>query len=454
MARAHLGLMCLLAAGCGGGSTGTTTDATSAIVDAAPAADAGPDAAPVIDDSAYLFDLTQVRELRLEIPEASWGPIDAEAVPGEPTCRTEVWERSYYAGALEFEGERFDGVGLRVKGGCGTSRHLDQKASFLVNLEWDDPAVEGCPARRRLHGQKHFTLNNLVQDASYLHETMGYGLYRQLGVPASRTAYYQLYVNDAYFGLYLLLETVDRQLLDRWFVDEDGMMYENGRPYCDLVPGNVGDGGCFTQEFHDGPCGAAGPGEDPRDWTLLEDLTTRLESAPYGDGFLPAFGQIFDVDEYLGTWAMSGAIRHVDSANTGTNNNYRVYHQPSNDRWYLLQAGLDYSMYVDPYEVIWEANSVISQKCLSDAACTAAYAAKVRAARDVMADPTLVAEATRIHAMIWPYIHTDPRREYIYDPHQGPYTTDAEFYAAYTWLVGWFADRPAEIDAVLAQWGF
>ena len=71
-----------------------------------------------------------------------------------------------------------------------------------------------------------------------------------------------------------------------------------------------------------------------------------------------------------------------------------------------------------------------------------------------MADPALVADATRIHAMIWPYIQADPRREYIYDPHQGPYMTDEDFYAAYTWLVGWFADRPAEIDAVLAEWGF
>lgn len=448
--RALATLVLGLALGCGA----PRADAIDAAArsDAASATDAAPRPDAALDDSAYLFDQTQVRELRLEIPPASWAAIDAEAVPGEPTCRTEVWERSYYTGSLVFEGQRFDGVGVRVKGGCGTSRHLDQKASFLVNLEWDDPAVPGCPAERRLHGQKHLTLNNLVQDATYLHEALGYALYRQLGAPAPRTAYYQLYVNDTYVGLYLLLETIDRPFLKRWYGERDGMMYENGRPYCDLYGGNVGDQGCFTREFVPSACHTPDAGEDPRDWSLLTDLTSELEAMPYGDGFLAAFQQRFDVESFFTTWAVSSVIRHADTYFVSSINNYRVYHHPPTDRWSLIQAGLDWSFWTTPVVSMWDASSLIGARCLAEPACTDAYVGKVRLAQAQFGTPAFIAEAERLHAMIWPYIQTDPRREYVYDG--APYTTDADFLGAYQRMRAWLPQRAAELDAELAERGY
>ena len=109
-------------------------------------------------------------------------------------------------------------------------------------------------------------------------------------------------------------------------------------------------------------------------------------------------------------------------------------------------------MYKYDVEVVWGQDSVIANRCLNDTACTVAYAAEVRAARDLIDDPALVDEAERIHAMIWPLIQSDPRREYVYDG--APYVSDADFYGAYEWVVGWLADRPAQLDAILAERGF
>jgi spore coat protein CotH len=70
------------------------------------------------------------------------------------------------------------------------------------------------------------TLNNMVQDGSAMHEDVSYEMFREAGVPASRVAHVELYLNGEYRGLYLHVETVDDQFLKRHFLDPDGNLYE------------------------------------------------------------------------------------------------------------------------------------------------------------------------------------------------------------------------------------
>ena len=85
--------------------------------------------------------------------------------------------RSYYPGAVKIGATDFPGSGVRIKGGCGSSRTLDEKAAFKANLSWDDPAVPGCAKSRKYKGIKKITLNNQVEDASYTHGRIGYDFF-------------------------------------------------------------------------------------------------------------------------------------------------------------------------------------------------------------------------------------------------------------------------------------
>jgi hypothetical protein len=167
------------------------------------------------DGSSVLFAETTILDFHLEIPPDSWTKINAEANP--PGCVPFV--RSYHSGTLRLGDQSFPGAGIKIKGGCGSSRDLGGKASFKVNLEWDNPKVVGCPGERRLLGEKHFTFNNGVQDRSASNERLGYPLFRALGVPAPRAASVRLFVNDELWGLYTHVETIDRRFLARWFAD-------------------------------------------------------------------------------------------------------------------------------------------------------------------------------------------------------------------------------------------
>lgn len=393
------------------------------------------------DGSSYLFDPDVIRVVELEIPPDSFAAIDAQAVGPWPY----VPDRDYYTGTLRFEGETFEGVGIRVKGGCGSSRNLTGKAGFKVSFGWDDPAVGGCPEERRLYGQKHLTLNNAVQDASFEREYLGYTLYRAFGVPAPRTAWVRLKVNGEDWGLYVHVESFDRRFLSRWFPSKDGMMYEGG-PFCDLVPEQIPPTGgeeCFDQEFSTDACDQAEEGQDPTDWALLGALAGQIQALP-ADGFYPEAEAFFDMDEFLASFAVTAVIADWDGYEYGNVNNYRVYHDPSTDRWSLIQSGIDNSFDSQPAFDFWPVTGVMAQRCLGEEDCAAAFAAKVAEAADLLEELDLGAEAERVHALVYPEVMSDPRKEVSNEASQ----------AAHDSLVGWIAGRPEAVRASLTAHGY
>ena len=393
------------------------------------------------DGSTELFDETVVRDFYLEIPPESWDAIDAEANP--PGCVQ--FERSYHPGTLRYEDQVFPGVGIKIKGGCGSSRDLGGKPSFKVDLEWDDEDVFGCPAERRLLGETHFTFNNGVQDESASHERIGYSIFRDAGVPTPRIAHVQLFVNDELWGVYQHVETIDRRFLSRWFATNDGMMYE-GAYWCDLVPDNLPptddeDSTCLTREFSPDPCSTVEPGADPLDYATLRAMVEQVEALPEG-GFYPAITGIFDFDAFLTTWAVESIIGHWDNYAFSIMNNYRVYHDPTTGLWTLISTGIDQTFddRLDP----WETSGVLASRCLDEPDCEAAFAARLHEVNELFESTDLAGRAEFVFTQISPYIMADPRKEYGFGTFQDRHQDLLDFIAA----------RPDQIRNDLAAHGY
>lgn len=393
------------------------------------------------DGSTALFDDSLVRDFYLDIPPGSWEAINAEANP--PGCVP--FDRSYYRGTLRFEDQTFPGVGIKIKGGCGSSRDLNGKASFKVNLEWDDPALPGCPGERRLMGEKHFTFNNGVQDSSASHERVGYSYFRDVGMPTPRIASVRLFVNDELFGVYQHVETIDRRFLARWFPTNDGMLYE-GTYWCDLVSGNLpptddDDSKCLTREFKPDPCTVVDDGADPLDYSVLRAMITAVEAIPDGE-FYPAITQIFDWDMFLTTWAAESVIAHWDNYAFDIKNNYRVYHDPTTGLWTLISTGIDqtFNQEQDP----WGAEGVLAVRCLQDPDCEAAYAAKIAEVNDLFESTDMAGRAVAVYTQISPFVMEDPRKEYDF----------ATFQNRHQDLLNFIAARPDQIRQWLMDHGF
>jgi hypothetical protein len=386
------------------------------------------------DGSTFWFDPDAIRDVRIEIPPASWDLIDAQAEP--PDCVPFL--REYYPGSVVLDGQRYDGAGVRTKGGCGSSRDLDGKASFKINLSWNDPAQGSCPAERRSHGLKRLTLNNMVQDRSFVHERLAYRFYQLLGVPTPRASHARVYVNDELWGLYANVESIDRRFLSRWFESNDGMLYE-GTYDCDLVPGNVPPGDedtfCISRKFRPDECEPAAEGGDPEDYTPVREMVEALGALPEG-GFYPAVDAIFEFDTFLSMWAAETIMSHWDGY-VLNENNYRVYRDPSTDRWTIIPTGVDQTF--DRTIGVGATAGLLATRCWQEEGCRAAFLARLAQAVDVFEQADLVSMAESIRAAIAPLVAEDPRKEGSSEEFEGQVNRTIEF----------IGRRPAEIRAAL-----
>ena len=379
----------------------------------------------VNDGSEEVFNQKVISEIWLDIPGVSWTPIDDEALTA---C--EPHPRSYYPGAVKIGTADFPGSGVRIKGGCGSSRTLEEKSAFKANLSWDDPAIAGCPPVRTYKGLRKFTFNNQVEDASFTHERIGYDFFEKLGIPAPRAAPVRVNVNEQLWGLYLHVETMDRHFLARHFDSIGGMLYEADYG-CD-----IGEESCFEPKFGDDPCADA-PKGDAMDMTPLQGLNARLAQLPK-DNFYPAINQIFDFDGYLNLWAAATVMGYWDGYPNDPNN-YRIYHDPTDDRWSFVPSGIDqlFEQDVDPFNPA----GMLSIRCLAEEDCKAAFRARLAEVIDLFEASDYPAMARAIEKQIRAEVTADPRKE----------ITVTEWHAAVNSTVAYMQRRPGELRELLAR---
>lgn len=397
------------------------------------------------DGSDYFFSNSEIPELHIELSDESMSAINAEALP--PDCVPH--SRSYQPGTVRFEDQVFEGAGVRAKGGCGSARDLNGKTGFKINLSWDDPNRPGCPQTRRLHGLKRLTLNNQVQDRSFVHERLAYHLYGLLGLPTLRAAPIRVFVNGSDYGLYLNLESFDRRMLRRNFDSARGMLYE-GEYGCDVTPDWVPadeSENCWEKEFSADDCSTPEPGDDPTTFELLRELSNQIAAMPQG-AFYPEIEDFVAFDDFLSTWAADTIIGHWDSYIYAVPNNYRIYHDPSTGLWTLLSGGVDQTFAPAPNETLevnpWQVSAVFARRCLEESECEAAFAARLHEAIEIFESANLGAMARHIESEIGAEVESDPRKE----------GSNEDFRRGVADVVDFVRRRPAEVRAMLAERGY
>jgi len=80
-------------------------------------------------------------------------------------------------------------------------------------------------SRNNFLGLRYLVLRADTQDPSLMHERVAMTFFRKLGIPAPREAHTRLYINDAYAGLYTMVEEVDPIFIQAHFGQSDGYLY-------------------------------------------------------------------------------------------------------------------------------------------------------------------------------------------------------------------------------------
>lgn len=398
------------------------------------------------DTSAVLFDTSVVRRFDVSIPTDNGPPSSWELIDDDwesPGCVAST--RPYHHGGLSAEGQLFPGSGVKIKGGCGSSRPLNEKPSLKIHLSWDDnPEDSTCPEERRLYSMQRITLNNGVQDWSALHEHLSYQFYRMVGVTAPRSASAVVYINNEYYGIYQHVETIDRQFLARHFDTSrgKGMMYE-GAYHCDLLTGdNIAptDGTCWQREFDLDTCSkdpapeddlqfnATRTGaEDP--WRLLREFKQAVEAIEAPQAYYPAITNIVAWDSFIAGWAASSILWDWDNY-AQFQNNFRIYHDPGQDKWHYIPWGTDQTWIAEQVGDdprirfgIFDPTGDLARLCLAATGvdtfgrtCTDVYVAELYRQLALFEAHDWIGTINAWEARLDPFMQNDdPHRDYSYD---------------------------------------
>lgn len=267
-------------------------------------------AQPGTDPCEALFTGTEpVPHLHLEV-----SAVDLQRL-GDSTSVRDGAFRPEVAATVREGTNVYSRVAVHLKGARGSFRPIDDKPAFT--LQFNEHVKP-----QRFRGLEKISLNNSVQDGTYLCEYLGRRMLAAAGVPVPRAAHAVVSLNGRRLGLYVLLEGWNKQWLRRHFPDASGNFYE--------------------PDFHEdlpGPFAVkSGLDKARTDHRALAAATAAMER-PATERWA-ALEPVLDRDRFISGLALEVLLQHWDGY-CGNQNNYRIYHDPATGRIVFLPHGLD-----------------------------------------------------------------------------------------------------------------
>ena len=273
----------------------------------------GNGAAAALEEAERFFNNSAIPHLRIEVAQTNFNKLRRNP-------------RDYVRATIREGDQVYEEVGIHLKGAAGSFRPVDgDKPAFTLNF---DKFVD----RQKFHGLDKLSLNNSVQDPSYMTEAICSELFLAAGVPTPRTGYARVSLNGRSLGLYVLKEGFDKAFLRRHFKN---------------VKGNLYDGG-FLHDITEPLERTSGEGDVPR----RADLKALAEAAQDSDptNRLARLERVLDVDRFLSFAALEMMTWHWDGYLL-KKNNYRIYHDPDSGKMTFLPHGMD-QMFWQPNETL------------------------------------------------------------------------------------------------------
>jgi len=281
-----------------------------------------------------LFNDGTILRLLIEVPPAQVDQLKSNA-------------RRYVRATVRDGTTVYTNVAIHLKGSAGSYRNIGDKVGMTLNFEVFEPNAP------RFHGLKKLHLNNSVQDPTWMSELICGHMFRAAGVPAARAAHALVDLNGTKLGLYVLMESMDKDFLSLYFRTPRGNLYGQS-------------GGCEVTDNIERM-----GGEGPRDWQDLHVLAAAVqEKDPIQR--LQRVQERLDVDRFLSFMSLEVMLCHWDGY-TFARHNYRVFYDMDARRSVFFPHDMD-QMIGDPnIPVIPGVNGLVCQAILNTPDLRARY---------------------------------------------------------------------------------
>ncbi len=357
--------------------------------------------------------------------------------------RAQFDTNEYYPANLKWNGTTVTNVAIRSR---GTGSRSGVKPAFRVDFN-------RYATGRTFLGLTAFDLNNCVQDASNLRELLAMKIYRAMGLPAPRVAPAAVYVNNAYFGLYLVVEEIDQTATARMLGDGAGYLFEYKWTFAWQFEYLGNDLAAYAALYEPKTRETESAGAL---YLPVEAMVRTITDAP-DDRFVEAVSEYLDLAEFIRLTAVQAFIGEADGllGNWGVNNHY--LYRPSQKtlhRFIVWDASSSFHALDYPLDA-GHAESALMRRAMSVPALAAAYretlleSAALADQADAAATPGqpapgwLEREALRLLDLVRPAAYADRVKPF----------TDAEFDDAAAQILVFARTRGALTRRVAERFG-
>lgn len=335
-------------------------------------------------DALYAID--NVLTVRIAMAQADWDAVRTEQ-PSGGICNFDWDGGSRYtwrkAASVEISGTafparaEFSDVGVKKKSFCG-SINSEKPCIHLDFGKFSDTSEERA---EDLLGSRYLTLNNSIQDPSYVRQPLGYHLLGMAGLPHSRCNLVRVFVNGTPIGqgfpgvnapgVYVNAEPIMKRYIERNFGNMKGNLYEIEHRD-DFVA-------------------------DRLRLIATEDLSAFKNKADLkfaighiADHGIAGAAEVFDLEHFIRLYAMEFFLKHWDGYSNNTNNTY-VYNDVTaaeapglgNIKFKLIPWGIDQTLRTD-HRFKLGGTAVLAQLVRHDATRRDQLFDQIRAYRDTI----------------------------------------------------------------------
>jgi len=364
-------------------------------------ASAAPAQAQTLND---LFQSQNLQKVELWLNKTDWSKLTAN-----------FQENTYYPADLIWNGQTVRNIGIRSRGRGSRSATKPGMRLDFNRYETDQTFL----------GVKSMILDNLTQDPSGVHESVSMAFYARLGIPAPREIHTRLYVNGTLVGLYVMIESIDKDLLARVFgsigddVQNDGHLYEF--KYADDWRFKYLGSGLDEYKIRFSPV-TQEDASDEKLYRPIENLVRVVNETP-SDRLKDALGGLLDIPAFIRFIAAEAFLADTDCfvGNFGMNNFY-LYRLEASDQHVLIAWDSDNAFWGPTFSIdtSWNKN-VLVDKLMAIPEYAALYRAEIqRSVEFAEADGGwLNNEIIRQVQMIDAAMKEDPSKPYSLSNYEG-----------------------------------
>lgn len=158
------------------------------------------------------FNKDEIMEINIEIDEDNLTSLIENAL-----------QEQYVPANITINGTTINNIGIRAKGNSSlrrvSSSTQPERYSFKINFS------EYITDQNFL-GLEKMVLNNMIGDSTYLKEYLSYDLMEFLNINTPAFCFANININGKYWGLYLAVEALEEDFLERYYGKDYGNLYK------------------------------------------------------------------------------------------------------------------------------------------------------------------------------------------------------------------------------------